>query len=137
MSDLSLDEEKFYLIGELLELESHIERSIGRVKDKNLVKLLNEIWRERAQLLDTLIPETQNKNEDDAEEDRICIGKHTIRSTIRSLEVGAKLSRAGLEEDAIRAFELAENLKGLFFTLKGRWERGATPKVKRKNRRVG
>lgn len=108
--DLSNEEDLSIAIMNLVSLEEHFFFTGEKTGKDNYFDLLDEVRSVRKSLLERLI----NKHEGET----WCISKHLLATTMRLIEVGAKLHADKKTKEARETFDYAYRIYSLFWALR-------------------
>ena len=108
--DLSTEEDLGIAVMNLISLEEHFYFTGMKTEKKEYFDLLGEVREIRKTLLARLI--------DKHEGETWCISKHLLATTMRLIEVGAKLQSDGKKNEAEEIFNRAYQTYNLFWGLK-------------------
>lgn len=108
--DLSTEEDLSIAIMNLISIEEHFFFTGVRTKKSEYFDLLGEVRNTRKELLAKMM----DKNEGET----WCISKHLLATTMRLIEVGAKLHSDGKQAEAREMFERAYKMYSVFWALR-------------------
>lgn len=108
--DLSTEEDLSIAIMNLISIEEHFFFTGVKTKKSEYFDLLGEVRNTRKELLAKMM----DKNEGET----WCISKHLLATTMRLIEVGAKLHSDGKQAEAREMFERAYKMYSVFWALR-------------------
>lgn len=108
--DLSTEEDLSIAIMNLVSLEEHFFFTASKTGDDKYFDLLNEVRETRKTLLARII--------DKHEGETWCISKHLLATTMRLIEVGAKLHSDGKKDEAKETYRYAGKMYAIFWALR-------------------
>lgn len=108
--DLSVEEDLSIAIMNLISLEEHFYFTSQKTGKNDYLDLMKEIRQIRKSLLERMI----NKHEGET----WCISKHLLATTMRLIEVGAKLQSKNKNEEAQDIFKKAYQIYSMFWLVR-------------------